>query len=320
MTSTLRYYKELYKNINRLPLDQKSLELAKKKIKKTFRDGKQLPNCPIDDPKRWRKAIDITSSLLQGDYKELPNVLDLIYKDSTPQGPWIHQFLETKYSAFKDVWPQVHLLHEFGKEKHINSYNQELSKQTVGEFSLMKEMNLKLQPDEIPLQPLRKAEAGSSLNDLISKMKAFHTFVSRHSDTLLSGRPKPFEIIYEPTRFGLPKSVAARERDIKFKVNYMKEILKQVQPIPKDLAQHLCKVATSTSSELDIVLNSNFFRYMSRTHASRNDVSPFERKYLRQKQLVPNERNIRFCIKDWAAKQVYEDENGTLKLNSIKYA
>lgn len=321
MTTTLAYYKKLYKNINRLPLDLRSVNRAKSLLRDAFTSGKTASHSPIGDPKGYRKAYELTESALNGNFYQLSDLLDVIYKHPLPQKPWIEKFLHTKYSAFKPVWPRVHLLHEFGKEKHKKLYDRELQRSTPEsqEFLLMKTMDLTLPPGEIPIKPLPRTQASSDLGDLVTNMQTLHKFVCRHPDVLLGHKPKPFEIVLEPTRFGLPKSVAARERDYKTKITYMKLLLKDVRPILEEAAHYLGEVASGRLLNPETVINPRYFTFASRQHRYNDMKSPFEKKYLSQKQLVPTDRNIRFFYRDYAVKQFFEKTNGDFQMTSVRF-
>lgn len=321
MTTALAYYKALYRKINRLPIDLRSLRTAKCIARDAFRAGRVVPNSPIEDPKRYRKVSQLADSVLNGDFYLLSQLLDLIYKDPLPQKPWISQFLQTKYSAFKPVWPVVHLLHQFGKDKHKNFYDRELLKSTPEsqEFLVMKEMNLSLSLDDIPIKPIQKVHHNQSIDNLVKQMQGFYKFVCRHPDVLLDHKAKSFEIVLEPTRFGLPKSVAARERDYRTKVAYMKQLLQQVRPMQREDLIHLCATASGRLETPETTINQNYFRYSSRQHANINSRSPFEKKFLNQKQLVANDRHIRFYYRDYVTKQFYETADGVYQISEARF-
>lgn len=320
MTTTLSYYKKIYRCINRLPIDLKSLKVAKDKVKNAFKT-KHSSNSALADPKQYKDSIRLMTSLLNGDYKSFPETLDLIYKKGEPFDDWARDFLHTKYSSFKSSWPQVHLLEEFGMKYHIDHYNKELQelKPEDMEFLLMKEMKLSLLLHEKPIQPLRHHHHKSSVQSLVKEAEKFYKFILANSNALLNGRSKPFEVIYEPTRFGLPKSAAAREHDLRTKVTHVKNIIRQLRPLSREQLTHLAEVASGKIEEERVRINPSFFRYASRQHNAINDVSPFERIYLRQKQLVPNERNIRYFYRDYVTKQFYKDEDGTLKMGPMRF-
>lgn len=321
MTTALSYYKALYKKINRLPIDLRSLAIAKCIARDAFRVGKKVPNSPIEDPKRYKKVSQLADSVLNGDFYLISEVLDLIYKDPLPQKHWIAKFLHTKYSAFKPVWPVVHLLHQFGKDKHKDLYDRELLRSTPEsqEFLVMKEMNLTLSPDDIPIKPIQKIHQNQGIDNLVKQMQDFYKFICRHPDVLLDHKAKSFEIVLEPTRFGLPKSVAARERDYKTKIGYMKQILQHVRPIQRQDLDHLCATASGRMEISETTINPNFFRFASRQHAQINYRSPFEKKFLHQKQLVASDRNIRYFYRDFVTKQFFETTDGVYQISEARF-
>lgn len=321
MTTAPAYYKSLYKKINRLPIDLRSLGIAKFIARDAFMFGKTVPNSPIEDPKRYRKVSQLLDSVLSGDFYLIPEVLDLLYKDPLPQKRWITHFLQMKYSAFKPVWPVVHLLHEFGKKKHKDMYDRELLKSTPEsqEFLVMREMDLTLSPDDIPIKPIQKAHESQSIETLVKQMQGFYKFICRHSDVLLDHKAKSFEIVLEPTRFGLPKSVAARERDYRTKIAYMKQLLQQVRPIQRQDLDHLCATASGRLDTSETTINQNYFRFASRQHANIDSRSPFEKRFLKQKQLVANDRNVRYFYRDYVTKQFFEVTDGEYQISDAHF-
>lgn len=321
MKPTLSYYKKLYKNLNRLPLDVGSLNLAKSKARDAFRNGRSIPNAPVEDPKWYHKVMKTTDEVLKGDNFLIHKVLDLLYKDSEPQQPWVKEFINTKYSAFKPVWPTVHLLHEFGQKKHISRYDKELANSSpeLKGFLLMNEMKLSLPRGETPIKPLRKIHSKSSIEEVLEKVKPFYLFVLKHSETLLDVKLKPLEVLHEPTSYGLPKSVASRERDIRTKVSSVKDIIQRIRPLTKKHMFHLGEVASGRSNDSTISINENFFRYASRQHDRNKDISPYEKKYILHKQLIPNERNIRFFYKEYVIRQFFENDKGDYQMSPFYF-
>lgn len=314
MAKTLQLYKNLYKNINRLPLDVTTLELAKSKARNAFRYGRPASSYSVPDRKRYDLVMKTVKEILHSqDFKYFPQLLDLIYKDPKHNPEWTCRFLDTRYSLLKNVWPQVHLLHEFGPSKSVQVYDNELSKAApqTNDFLLMQWMEI---PDnvEVSLTPLpRQASNDNDLKQIVTKAEHFHKFLLANGPRVTGTKVKPFDVYYEPNRFGLPASVPKREHNFRTKITYMKHLVLTFRPLDHKVCLHLKDVASGRNIRPETVLNPNFARFMSRQkRRSVQAPSPFEQKYLRQKLLIANDRNIRYLYKDYAFKQFYVDEKG----------
>lgn len=291
--------------MQRLPLDVQSLLLLKAKVKDEFVNSKRAPTHSVVDLKKYRKLSAVLGDILDLEkFKQVGTLLDFIYKDNQPVELWMRVLQQTKYSALKAVWPQVHLLPEFGLEKHIKLYNKELQKlMPVSEFLLMKELDLKLPKSVVPLTPLsHSAPDKVDLEEVVRQAKAFHEFLDANFSRLLDLKIQPFDVRYEPSKFGLPLSVASREYRLRTHITYFKSLLQTFRPLHKEDLDHLIAVATGQGE-----LNPGFAKYMLRKRQNET-VSPYEKKYLRQKQLIPNERNVRFLYREYVVVQFFHEK------------
>lgn len=296
--SALPYYRKLARRVARLPLDTASIGVLRKRMRFVFQTGKVVPHAVVDR-RRFDAALSTMDNILVGEkYKEFGSLLDLVYKESVPR--WAREFQHTKYNEFKHIWPQVHLIEEFGRPASVARYFREYKKlQPVELFLLMHELGL--QPEFEPLLPISHERPQSNLALLLEKATAFHKFVAANSSVLLLVKVLPLEVTYEPNRYGLPLSVESREHRLKTKVNYVKSLLSDFRPVPRDDLDHLIAVATERS---EVGFNRNFWRYMVRKHnREEGRVSLFEKKYVRHKTLIPDARNIRFYYREYVVRQ-----------------
>lgn len=322
MSKVVQSYRDLYRKIGRLPLDTRSLNLLKQNVLSEFRTGKAVHKHAGVDSKRVQAFLSLLDDiLLYRKYKRMADLLDYIYKSSRPTPNWITKFCSHKYSTWKDTWPQVHLLYEFGTEKSKALYREQLaSLETVSEFLLLKALNLVLPKNEPVLTPLSSLHV--DLDDkasLLSRVQKLHAFVHQNAVVLLELKIHPLEVHYEPTRLGLPLSVASRENKLKEKINYIKGFLQSFRPLEEEDLKYLVLVTSTKATSAETSINNNFFRFMLRLIRNPpTEVSPFEKKYVWEKQLIPNERNIRFYYKQYVMKQFYVDEAGSYRMNPAK--
>lgn len=304
MSLPISHYRSLYRRLNRLPLDTESLALLKDTVRSTFLHSKPGYAHSIPHRRSYDELIDLSDRILvKRKYRDLEHLLDLIHKQKWQDEKWKREFVHTKYSQWMPIWPQVHLLRKFASTKHTERYNKELERQSPSsEFSFMREMGLEVSENLSPLQPMRSKTNENNLTEILQSVTKFHKFLLQNATSVMEVKLKPLEVIYEPSRKGLPQSVASMEHTFKLKITYLKELCQTYRPLKSGSMDQLVAVATGRFS-----INPAFVRHMQRQSLK---VSPFERKFLLQKQLIPNDRNIRFLYREYVVRQ-FTDENGT---------
>lgn len=317
----ITYYRQLYRRVNRLPLDNSSINYLRLKIRSRFNDTKIVPTKHILDRNKYDHAIKVMDSILQKNkLLSFDELLDLVYKFDEPTPSWINDLYHTKYNSFKRLWPQVHLIDEFGDPNHRKAYYIELKKQEpLTEFLIMEELGLQDQPGFHPLIPIRQEKALSNLvNTIFNKLYEFYRFLDQHSGTLVKDvKLQRFEIFYKPNAYGYPISVEEREKTMRKKINYMKGLVSTYTPLRHECLQRL---VLFTQNEL-LQVNPNYYRYMIRkieNEIKEQSVSFYERKYVRDKQLIPDARLIRFYYKGYAIRQFSRGEDGNYSVSPIK--
>lgn len=322
MSKVVHAYRELYRKVGRLPLDNRSLNILRQNVRHEFCCGKDVHKHAGLNPKLFLSFLSLLDDILiYRKYKRMADLLDLIYKPNRKIPDWVTQFCSYKYSTWKDTWPQVHLLNEFGNEKSKALYREQLRElEPRMDFLLMKELNITLPEGESVLTPLpRSSSQSDGKAEVLARAQRLHGFVLENVDVLLDLKILPFEVHYEPTRLGLPLSVAARETKLKEKVNYAKGLVRSFRPVEEEDLKHLIRVASGTEIDADTSINAEFHRFMIRHSKSELDnVSPFEKKYVWQKRLIPDERNIRFYYKQYVLKQFYIDGAGDYRTSPAK--
>lgn len=316
------YYRQLYRRLVRLPLDLYSLNLLRLKIRFRFQHSKSISTKFILHKKQYDHAITVMDSILVKErYLDFGSLLDLVYKFNEPHSKWIKGFLHTKYMAFKPVWPQIHLIEEFGDECHIKKYHNELRRaEPCTDFLLMKELNLAEDADFKPLLPIKHEVAvDSNINVFHDEMLQFYKFLSSNFTRLLSGlKLQRFEVFYGPNPYGYPQSVNARENILKAKINYMKSLITTYVPMKEADLKRLIKFIHDDQD----TINPAYYKYMilKRKKENRNDsVSFLEKKYGRHKLLIPDERMITFYYRQYIVQQFYRGSDNSYSMSSMRY-
>lgn len=322
MSKVAKSYRELCRNVGRLPLDNKSLSILRQKVRDEFRSGKDVHRFAGVNPKPFHSFLSLMNDILMfRKYKRVADLLDVIYKPNHNLPEWITEFCSYKYSMWKDTWPQIHLLNEFGNEKSKTIYKEQLkAMEPKTEFLLMEELNLTLPKNETILTPLLMlSEESDKKTDLLGRVQKLHSFIFENADILLDLKVLPLEVYYEPTRLGLPLSVAARENKLKKKLNYIKTLVRSFRPLEEESIIHLINVSSANDMGFETSINPNFYRFMLRHNKGKlENTSPFEKKYVWQKTLIPDARNIRSYYKQYAMKQFYIDNAGDYRVSPAK--
>lgn len=310
-----KYYRTLFRKIIRLPLDRTTLERLRTNARSQFLNARNTPTYSVLDRKSYDKCIAIMDEVLERKYKSLRQLLDLVYKPKDMQEPWVREFQHIKYTALKKVWPQVHLIDEFGDGKSIALYHQQLKRlQLDSEFSIMHELGMD-EPADVLVPLLGPPRMGrEKLQQFKDKYTKFHSFISRNASRLLGLKIRPMEVLYEPNRYGLPESVTIRESKLKHKINYAKKLLEDFRAIREPDLRRLIQFIES-----DEGINPKFYRSSIRQKCLEDGtISPLVRKHVRQKSLVPNERNIKFYYRQYVETQFYVSPTNEYELSPKK--
>lgn len=276
----MKRYEELLQRVGKLPLDVRSLERLQNKLAAQLAARRHIEH--------FGKISTLVTDAEKG-AKRFAELLDYIYK---LPAAWTRQFVATSHHQLKPHWDAVHLIHEFGTRESIRKYNAELEKLEFPEFSLLKELGLEL--DLPPIEPLSlDPSAPIPIGDLVAQVKKHWHFLK--DSGVCDTKVPPFEIIYEPSRFGLPQSEALREKRLRQHITFMKSLVNKYQPLSKEDMFFLMLVARE-----DAPLNPSYFSQ------ERAELSPMEQK-TRHKQLLLNERNIRMLYRFYVFKQFYTD-------------
>lgn len=302
-------YKTVYRRVLRLPLDAHSLALLRSHIRDCFRAAR--PGVPVVDARKVKIMDDI---LERGQYKQFDALLDVVYKDFAPVPAWIGAFSHTRYLALRQVWPQAHIIDDFGDKKSVDRYHKELLRREPPRlFLVMEQLGLD-DAQFAPLVPIKhsgRIEQRTELQSMVDELVRFTEFLIKNNARLLDKKIQPLDVWYEPSRFGLPRSAHYLDLRLKYKVNYAKSLLRTFRPIEKQSLDRLTLIA---QDKTPAVFNPNFFRYMARKREREEPSSPLVMKYVRHKTLIPNERNLRHLYRNYVYKQFYVAD-GTYRIN-----
>lgn len=307
-------YKHIIAKVRRLPLDLRSLSLLKGVVKQQFYN-KVRPHRSGVDSRSVTKAVSILDRILSDvDLESMEHVWDYLYKRQ--EQAWIPQFNRTKYSVFREIWPQVHLMEEVAPNlKQLREYQRHLSKDLNEEFSVLKFMGIHLTEPGLQMLPRRASSDIEDLSQTLHHVSQFHQFVAANRSKLTHLKIQPFEVVYPTNKYAQPVHVSVRDRLLKKKVNYMKDLCKLYKPMEKGDLEHLINVATTADvASSDLEINAAYFRYMEGKRRSDVELKNPAVLQLRSKILIPNENNIRKILRLYVMKQFYM-ENGSYQMS-----
>lgn len=322
-----QYYKQVYRRIYRLPVDPRTLNLLHTYTRAQFEvplNKIQYQHNPINK-KLYDKGIKILDNILiEDDYDSLEEVLDFVYKETQPQSQWILDFMKYKYLAFKPHWPQVHLFRELTKSpKHLALYEESLKNDKNEDLSLIEYFDIVPNANDIDLRPLKSMtkDTPSPITIITQEFKKLHSFLIRNQERLTHLKIQPMEVAYPTNRFALPIHVTKRDLMLKEKINYSKRLCEEFIPMKESSLENLIKFAIHKPGKNDVdpsyEINKNFYRYMIRKHKiERMELNPLKKKYVRTKNLIPNDNNIRKYMREYVRKQFsYDSKLGSYKMS-----
>lgn len=309
MEKSLICYKELLKRIRLLPLDSKSIRRYKCLTKLQFKSSTK----PWIDTSRYQKQISLLDQVLvREDYDKLKDILDVIYKDEREIPNWLQKFQGLNYLMWQRDWPQVHLVYQLTKHsKFIQEYEDALTEEKNDDLSLVRYFGYSNDNElrERGLVPLKRDNEESSKEDTLIHIAKLHKFLLNHQKILTHLKIKPLEVIYPTNRFSLPIHVSRRQKLLKQKITYIKNLFKTFRPIEVESLKHLIDVALYKQGQQghhSLQLNELFYRYMTKKHRiERISLSPTVKKYTRKKRLIPNDNNIRKILRQYVKEQFY---------------
>lgn len=315
VNKALRAYKELISKIRLLPLDKITLEAVKAQTKQQFYSERRPFRSGVDSHRILKIKETINLILNDADLEKLTEVWDSVYKQDSP--PWIQKFKNLSYTKFRDIWPQVHLVKEVAPNlKALKEYDTKITEEQHGHFSLMEFMDMS-EPHWTFKMLVKNTEKvpDSDIDHVIKCLTKFHKFVSDNDSRITHLKIQPLEVIYPTNRYARPLHVSERERLLKKKVNYMKQLCNLHKPLRKGDLEHLINVATSVPNSGHHEINPAYFRFMERRRASQViHMNPSVRHFLQTKKLVPNDNNIRKYLRQYVMKQYYI-ENGSYQMS-----
>ncbi|CAK9441593.1 uncharacterized protein LODBEIA_P54610 [Lodderomyces beijingensis] len=294
-------YKQLQRQLRRLPLPTAVLRDATRFVKKDFKYGAA---------KKFHAIF--TEILVNEQYKDqIPKFLDLVYKYHKPK--WLKRFMHAHYMSLKAHWPVVHLIDEVTKDPGLlATYHGRIEKP----FSVLE--HVKFDPAEeehkerrTPL-PLMKhyGDQKDEVGGMVKQVETLYSFLTRGSTLGLT--KLPFEIIFAPSKLGLPMYPTGRDMELKRKVTHVKHTIEANLPMMKTGLDGLIKACESP-------INKNFYKHLRRT---REDESvPHQVKKLIRKEEVVGDDYFRDILAMYLRQQYWHDKensNYRMNLDSIK--
>ncbi|KAI5964226.1 uncharacterized protein KGF55_002168 [Candida pseudojiufengensis] len=190
-------YKQLQRQLRRLPLPQKIIKHGSTVLKHRFKLGKT------------KNFETIFTQLLDHEqyHKYIPNLLDAIYKDSKPK--WYRDFNNIPYIRVKEHWPTVHIMDEIANSKTKKIYHEKLSSDfKVSDYVKGNDKSR----NAFPL--IRKyGEQVKSIPKLIEEVEKAYTFIV-HSPRI--GLTKhPFDVRHLPSKLGIPQHPVGLDMKLK---------------------------------------------------------------------------------------------------------
>ncbi|CCE79952.1 Piso0_003045 [Millerozyma farinosa CBS 7064] len=311
------FYRRIYRHIVRLPVDVTTLEQIKTISRNEFRTPlkkAEFRYSSIDDRKYNEHFTLLRKILVNEEYDTLNDVYNLVYKREKIS--WMEELRRTRYIAFRPFWPVVHLFLQLQiSDKHKKKYQNLLEKDKDKDFSLMSFFNIA--PDEVQCDIDRLGGSdGSSVNEaesLVKQIRKFHDFLKKNQEKLTHLKIHPFELELPSNSFGLPLHASRRDRLLKEKINYCKQLCENFIPIDQKGLAHLIKVAIHKpgAQSTDVgpySINKNFFKYMERKRRKEQDMYLNPRVIAnRSKKVIPSDNDIRKGIREYVRHQFYYD-------------
>lgn len=282
----LHRYKQVYRRLVRLPVDPQTFERLRHKVR----------NTPGTHAKTQKILARLDEFLVDENFDALDAIYDWTYKH--PYGlEWGERFVKERTRAFREYWPQVHLVEEVAGPAEAKQYRLQLPQP----LSLMAHFGLT--PVETGIHPIKtlKFEPDTSL---LKEMRRFRAFAAKNQGLLKTSKIPMLEVVYEPRVTGIPTRKQDHQRIFRRHVVLLRQLCLSLRPMGKQDLDHLVEVASTPGS-----LNSHYFRYMERKyHKEQHEVAPLVRKYLRKRQVVSDEKEIRRHMKGYLQRQFYEEK------------
>lgn len=314
MNTKIRFlYKELCRRNRRLPLDGYSSQLLQNRTKAEFLASNistQRSSYSKRKYERFKKILD--EVLVEVRIASIEKILDLIYKEKSRKSRWRLDLMQYSSQQLKPWWPEVHFLRELRVGRKTSEYDSALRMERQDQLCLLDYFGLKrdnIQGDLVPLSKLSSRGNEDHIMFIVEKASKLHSFLLKNQDFLTHLKIRPFEVAYPSNRLGLPLHIRSRDKILKQKVLYSKNLIKSFLPMDVKDLDHLVKVAVKSDSSLPpYQLNPNFFKFMRRKiNNEKHTLSPRERRE-RHKRLVPSDKNIRKIFRSYVKRQFYYDK------------
>ncbi|KAI5960036.1 hypothetical protein KGF57_001980 [Candida theae] len=283
-------YKSLQRQLRRLPLPRGIIAEGSQVLKQHYRLGKSK-----------RFEIIFQQILEQEKYKSIHEVLDAIYKVDKPH--WYMEFSNIPYMRVKGHWPTAHLIDTLTEDvKTRDTYYNKLAKP----FSVTEALKLKQSSKSVLRLPLIRQYSGqvNSVVNMVKEVRKAYFFIM--SQRVFEITKHPFEVIYHPSKLGVPEHPVGIDSLLRKKVSQVKHVLEMYQPI---LIRQLTKLMNARGE-----INPNFFRHLQRKRA--DDTTSYQVRKMIIKEKILSEESLQGILESYLRQQYYL-ENGEYKLNQM---
>ncbi|KAI3404122.1 hypothetical protein KGF56_003022 [Candida oxycetoniae] len=284
-------YKQLHRQLRRLPLPRGIISDGAKALKRDFVKER------VDKYERLFKVI-----LEDEKYHQIPMLLNAIYQRDTPC--WYLQFQKMPYIRLKKQWPTLHLIDEITNDKRpLETYHRQLQKQTP--FLVSEHIDTKEGCKSWPVLPLmrkysgqQQEEGGDNIGEMINQVHRRYKFILLQN--VFGITKHTFEMVYTPTKMGLPVNQPTIDGQLRRKISTVKRALMEVQPI---LANELEKLTFASKTKF----NQNFYRWLK--HKRRDQTVPQEIKKNIIKERIVSDAQFNEIVQEYIRNQYYYDKD-----------
>lgn len=253
--------------VRRLPVDVVTLARAKAHAKHQFQVSAVLARTLG----RYRDYSRVMAQILDGDYSQLKQVLDIVYKHRgravyKHHYNTINTFVGRNYDQLRHSYPQLHLFTQLNvPPRYLQRYNDSLS--VANNLIIVDTGGLnKIQSDPIALIHSQPKVDDTNLNQI----QRFYSFLrSQGPGRKILG---PIDVVYPPNRFGKALNIVQRDKILHNRINDVKKVVSAYKPISKHDLTTLNAVATG-----EIPLNPQFWSHLRKNHK----LLPFPKKIIK---------------------------------------
>lgn len=283
----LQQYRRLIKKLRVLPLDKLSFHKGKLLLKHNFTNGSQ-------NAKKYNKTILLFDEILvYWKLTTIPSILTLIYNNELIYSKndigtnkfdfdLFKSFININSLSLISLWPEKHLIDECGTPEVIRLYYKNLAGETFDTSFLTRSasetisgMKFKRKdttekalldfddlPEELKLTPIvMYSEINKTSTDpiksIITEVEKLYSFFVKNSITITGKKLSKFEVIYPPSKLGLPLPPNERRKILNKHTSMIKNLINDYKPLTKQDLDYLHKFSINKISDTLVIENGN---------------------------------------------------------------